>query len=313
MAVPDYQTLMLPVLGVFSDGHPHTVGDVRDRLARELRLTSEELAELLPSGTQRTFDNRVSWARTYLTKAGLLRGIGRARYEITSRGLEVLNDPPERITNAFLGRFPEFTAFKRREESNSPVHDATMRSTVMTPLASSGVSDRNPEELLASLHRQVRQALADELLERVKQCRPEFFEQLVVDVLIAMGYGGSRQDAGQAVGRGGDGGIDGEINEDRLGLDKVYIQAKRWDGTVGRPVVQAFVGSLEGKRARKGVLITTSEFSREAREYIGHIEKRVVLVDGDQLADLMIEHDVGVTDVVSYAVKRVDADYFEES
>lgn len=230
-----------------------------------------------------------------MTKAGLLETTGRARFRITERGLSVLQNNPTVINNDFLSRFPEFLQFRAirrttRRDYNEPAG--------------------TPEETLEASYQNLRGELVQELLERVKGCTPSFFENLVVDLLVAMGYGGSKKDAGQAIGRTRDGGIDGIIKEDKLGLDVVFIQAKRWDGTVGRPVVQAFAGSLEGQRARKGVLITTSQFSPDAVDYVGRIEKKIVLIDGEELCQLMIDHGVGVTEVARYVVKKIDSDYF---
>jgi len=299
MAVPDYESIMLPLLKITGDGQEHTRTEVVDALALQMGLSDDERAELLPSGTEPKFDNRVGWARTYLKKAGLLEYTGRARFRITGRGHEVLATNPLAINRRFLEQFPEFREFQRAtREDNRPLVEETEERHL------------TPEETLEASYQSLRGALAQELLERSKQCSPHFFEKLVIDLLIAMGYGGSRKDAGQAIGRSGDGGIDGIIKEDKLGLDVVYVQAKRWDGVVGRPVVQGFAGSLEGQRARKGVLITTSQFSQEAREFVSKIEKKIVLIDGEQLAQFMIDHGVGVTEVASYTVKRMDLDYF---
>ncbi len=298
MAIPDYETIMLPLLRITGDGKEHTKSDAVEKLAEHFGLTEEEKRELLPSGTQAKFTNRVGWAKTYLTKAGLLETTGRARFRITQRGQTVLQGNPEIIDNDFLSQFPDFLQFK------------TTRKTTTKP--DNNEPEGTPEEILESSYQNLRAKLVQELLERVKSCSPRFFENLVVDLLVAMGYGGSRKDAGQAIGGSRDGGVDGIIKEDRLGLDVVFIQAKRWEGTVGRPVVQAFAGSLEGQRARKGVLITTSQFSPEAIDYVTRIEKRIVLIDGEQLCQLMIDHGVGVTEVARYVVKKIDSDYFED-
>jgi restriction system protein len=299
MPVPDYQTLMLPLLTIANDGVEHSFRDTIEVLAQQFQLSDAERQELLPSGRQATFDNRVGWARTYLTKAGLLDKVGRGRFRITQRGQEVLAAKPTAITAKYLEKFPEFLAFQNLS------HEAQ-------PSATEGEPTQTPEEALEVGYQQVRLDLAQELLQRVKSSSPAFFERLVVDLLVAMGYGGSRKDAGQAVGQSGDGGIDGLIKEDRLGLDVVYIQAKRWEGTVGTPVVQAFAGSLEGFKARKGVLITTSKFAQGAYDYVNKIEKKIVLIDGPQLSQLMVDFGVGVTEVATYVVKRVDLDYFDE-
>ncbi len=301
MAVPDYESIMLPLLALAGDSQEHTYREAIDRLADEFQLSEEDRRELLGSGRQAKFDNRVGWAMTHLKKAGCLEGRKRGYFNITSRGLQVLASNPLEINDTFLRQFPEYVEFKGVSRQGSGPCEKKDEKRGETPV-----------ESLEESCQQLRRELADELLEHVKNCSPRFFENLVVDLLIAMGYGGSRHDVEQAVGRTGDDGIDGIIKEDRLGLDIVYVQAKRWQSTVGRPVVQAFAGSLEGQRARKGVLFTTSEFSQEAREYVTRIEKKVVLVAGDQLAQLMIDHDIGVAPVATYVVKIVDSDYFDE-
>lgn len=301
MTVPDYQTLMLPVLQVAGDGNEHTITDVVQILADSFHLTAEDRSELLPSGRQFRFDNRVHWARSYLKQAGLLQSTGRGKFRITERGIRVLESNPSFINQNFLQQFPEFLEFKNRTNKTEISVEEIEPETTQTP-----------EEILEASYQSLRNKLAQEILERIMSCSPRFFERLVVDLLVRMGYGGSRKDAGRAIGQSGDGGVDGIINEDRLGLDVVYIQAKRWEGTVGRPVVQAFAGSLEGFRAKKGVMITTSSFSRDAIDYVERIEKKIVLIDGDQLAQYMIDYGVGVAETVTYTVKRVDLDYFDE-
>ncbi|WAA13118.1 restriction endonuclease [Fervidibacillus halotolerans] len=303
MTIPDYQSFMLPFLKILGDGRKHSLREIKTILAKECNLSEEDIKELLPSGRQSKFENRVGWARTYLKKACLLENVGRGEFVITQRGLDVLKSNPEYIDVKFLEQFPEFIEFRNIKHPNKQnglketkpnIHDI----------------DETPEEILESSYHTLRQELANELLERVKQCSPSFFEKLVIDLLVAMGYGGSRNDAGQAIGKSGDEGIDGIIKEDKLGLDVVYIQAKRWDNSVGRPIVQAFAGSLEGKRARKGVFITTSRFTKEARDYVKVIEKKIVLIDGERLAQLMIDHDIGVSEQARYIIKRIDTDYF---
>lgn len=298
MAVPDFQLIMLPLLKLAGDGQEHTLSEAIDVLAQQLRLNEADRNELLPSGQQAKFDNRVGWARTHLGKALLLESPRRGRFRQTERGAEVLRTEPSSIDMGFLMRFPEYVAFRsrvRRENGQESLPEA---------------AEKSPEEMLELSYQSLRSTLAQDILERVKRCSPRFFEGLVVDLLVSMGYGGSRRDAGQAIGRSGDGGIDGIIKEDRLGLDVVYIQAKRWSGTVGREVVQAFAGSLEGQRARKGVLITTSQFSQHAVDYVSRIEKKIVLIDGDQLTQLMIDFEIGVAEVSRYVVKKLDLDYF---
>jgi restriction system protein len=302
MAIPTYDALMLPLLQRVSDGETHRFRELADTLAENFHLSDEERERLLPSGKQTVIRNRVGWARTYLVKAGLVESPKRGTVRITAQGREVLAASPARIDIPFLSQFESFRDFKtQRKEPKSdlqPDEDS---------------SDETPEENIESAYRELRSALADELLESVKACSPQFFERLVVELLVAMGYGGSIEDAGRAIGRSGDGGIDGIIKEDRLGLDVVCIQAKRWGtNSVGRPEVQAFAGSMDGHRARKGVLITTSQFSKEACEFVERIERKIVLIDGKRLAELMIDFDIGVAPVRAYAIKRLDSDYFAD-
>ena len=298
MTIPDFQTLMYPLLRAVGDGGEHRAREYVEELAQDFGLSELERRQLLPSGRQSVFDNRVGWAATYLVKAGLLERTGRGAVRATDRGRRVLGTDVARIDIPYLSQFPEFERFRRKSSTGSESDNlAAATNGAPDPIPSppgsaiggSGarqapVSQQTPAELLEASYRGLRQALADDLLERINQAPPRFFEQLVVDLLVAMGYGGSRADAGQAVGGSGDGGIDGIIKEDRLGLDFVYVQAKRWDQTVGRPLVQAFAGSLEGQRARKGVFITTSAFSKDAQDYVTRIEKRIVLIDGETLA-----------------------------
>jgi len=300
MAIPDFQTLMLPVLQIAGDGQEHTTSETIEIIASHFGLTDSDRTELLPSGRQFRFDNRVTWARAYLKMSGLLESLGRGKFRITQGGLEVLQSNPERINIKFLEQFPEFKAARSRP------------AVVKDPQEVDVESSDTPEELLEASYQSLRSDLARELIDRVMACSPRFFEKLVVDLLVSMGYGGSRLDAGERIGQSGDGGVDGIIKEDRLGLDVVYIQAKRWEGTVGRPIVQGFAGSLEGFRARKGVMITTSAFSKDAKEYIERIEKKIVLIDGEQLAQFMIDYGIGVTEVATYTVKKADLDYFGE-
>jgi restriction system protein len=303
MSVPDFQAIMLPLLRLTGDERVHTVSEARDGLAAEFGLSVEDLAQLLPSGRQTTWANRVAWAKSYLDQAGLVESPGRGRFKITQRGREVLERPPEKITIKWLGQFPEFAEFRSGRRSESDKEPA--------PLPDSE-SAETPEEQLEAAYERLRTDLSAEIIRSVKAASPQFFERLVVDLLVKMGYGGSREEAGRAVGQGGDEGIDGIINEDRLGLDVVYIQAKRWTGTVGRPEIQKFVGALHGKRARKGIFITTGTFSAEARGYVEHIDPRVVLIDGRELAEYMIDFGVGVSTRITYEVKKIDSDYFVE-
>ncbi|MBV9230098.1 MAG: restriction endonuclease [Chloroflexi bacterium] len=306
MAVPDYQSLMLPLLKITSDRHEHNLSATIEALARQLNLSDQDKKELLPSGKQRKFDNRVHWARTYLAKACMLTSTGRSKFRITERGIKVVNDNPAQINVKFLKQFPEFREFYDGK-GNAVNGDTEAPQEIIEK------TSQTPQEILDTSYQSLRQNLAQELLERIKNSPPKFFENLVVDLLIAMGYGGSRKDAGQAIGQVGDGGIDGIIKEDKLGLDAIYLQAKRWEGTVSRPVVQGFAGALIGRKARKGILITTSNYSQQAIDYANGIENlKIILIDGEQLAQLMIDHDVGVTEESRYIVKKIDLDYFSE-
>jgi restriction system protein len=303
MAIPDFQSIMAPLLKNCSDAGPHALIDLRSALAAYFHLTGAELGERLQNGTP-VFANRIDWAVTHLAKAGMIERVRRGVIRITDRGRRLLAGRPDRITMRQLTEFPEYREFRKLQK---PL--AAQGATVAAGHADG--ARLTPEESLAASYAVLRNTLATDLLDAVKKASPAFFERLVVDLLVAMGYGGSVEDAGRAVGGTGDDGIDGVIKEDKLGLDAVYVQAKRWTNVVGRPAVQAFAGSLEGVRARKGVLITTSDFSQDARDYVQRIEKRIVPIDGRQLAQYMIDHGVGVTTERSYVVKRIDQDHFE--
>jgi restriction system protein len=301
MAVPDFQSWFLPLLKRLADGKDHGMSELYQVLADDMGLSGDDRAQLLKSGAQLVFENRIGWARTYLKKAGLIEAPSRGVVRITERGKSILAKPPEKLNVKFLRQFPEFVEFHTYKP------DASSPNTLPVEVA-----QESPLDTLERVHGELEQQLAEDILERVKKAPPAFFERLVVDLLLAMGYGGSREDAGKTIGKSGDGGIDGVINEDRLGLDVLYIQAKRWEQAVGRPVVQAFAGSLEGVRARKGVLITTSSFTSDANQYVRQIEKKIVLIDGTTLATLMIQHNVGVGIEAAYQVKKLDSDYFPE-
>jgi len=305
MAIPDYQTLMLPVLKLASDHSEHKFSQAVEELADEFSLSSEERNEFLPSGSQAVFNNRVGWARSYLKQAGLLKSPRRGYFTISEIGLEFLKTNPPKIDSSVLEQFPEFIEFKNRKRDKSEKNEVAEPTTEQE-------ETQTPEDSLASAYSKLRSSLESEILSSVKEASPSFFERLVVDLLVKMGYGGNRKDAGKALGKSGDGGIDGIINEDRLGLDVIYIQAKRWEGTVGRPEIQKFAGALQGQRARKGVFITTSNFTKEAKEYVSNIEVKIILIDGDLLSTLMVDHNVGVSTVGQYEVKKVDSDYFDE-
>jgi len=304
VAIPDYQSVMLPLLRYAGDGQEHSLRETIDALADDFGLTPDERKELLPSAQQQVFDNRVGWARTYLTKAGLLQKTRRSHYEISERGRKVLASNPDRIDVKFLDRFEEFREFRALKGTRSKSTSAVE--------ASEPDQQTTPEEALESAYGRLRDSLAAEILQQVKAASPSLFEKLVVELLLKMGYGGSRQDAGRAIGRSGDEGIDGIIKEDRLGLDIIYVQAKRWEASVGRPEVQKFAGALQGQRAKKGIMITASAFSSEAREYVSKIDNKIVLIDGEELAELMIDHNLGVSPMASYEIKKIDTDYFTE-
>lgn len=303
MAVPDFQSLMLPLLRIAADGQEHQLAEARGRLASEFRLSDADREELLPSGRQTKLANRVAWAKVYLGQAGLLRSTKRGYFQISDRGRALLEAPPARIDIKFLEHYPEFLEFR------TPKPDGGTARGEPSP---DHPQPETPEEMLEAAHLKMRASLANEILSRVKAGTSGAFERLVVELLLKMGYGGSRSDAGKAVGKAGDEGIDGIISEDRLGLDVVYLQAKKWEGSVGRPEIQKFVGALHGKRARKGVFITTGAFSGDAASYVENIEPKVVLIDGRRLAELMIDFEIGVTAVRTYSVARIDSDYFDE-
>lgn len=307
MGLPDYQQFMVPLLRYLSDGQPRTRQERMEWVADHLHLSAAQRDERLPSGAV-ILSNREGWAATYLAKAGLIERTGRGLVQITTRGHKALDDSQRGIAidTKYLRQFPEFVTFLKQTDKPDV-------ETLPVLVANSGSENtRTPQEAIEAGYRALRATLAIDLLERINAGSPRFFEQLVLDLLVAMGYGGSRADAAQAVGGSGDGGVDGYIKEDKLGLDSIYLQAKRWQGSVGRPIVQAFAGSLEGHRARKGVLITSSKFSQDARDYVQRIEKRIVLIDGQQLTDLMIEHGVGVTEIAHFSIQRIDEDYFED-
>jgi restriction system protein len=300
--IPDYQTAMLPTLQALSDGAVRRAAEIRDKVGVVFKLSEEEMRELVPSGQKTLFSDRVSWALTYMKKAGLVETTKRAHYQITPRGKELLSTNPTRVDLTVLAQYPEFVGWK--DASDGP----RAKPSIPAPKA----SHETPEESLDSAYLALRATIEAELLDQVKTMPPAFFERLVVQLLVAMGYGGSLKDAGQAVGKSGDGGIDGIIKEDKLGLDVIHIQAKRWQSTVGRPEIQSFAGSLDGVKAKKGIFITTSSYSPEAKGYVEKIDKRIVLIDGSLLAALMFDHNVGATRVATYDVKRVDLDFFSE-
>lgn len=303
MPIPDYETLMLPLMQFVTDSKEHSINEATTHLADLFKLTPEEREQRIPSGQSSYIKNRTGWAKTYLKKAGLLCSPKRGLIQITDRGREVLLQKPEQINRAFLEKFPEFVEFQ--DKSNAEVRSEA----IDVPKAET----QTPEERIESSYTELRSQLADELLEQIKGCTSDFFERLVVDVIVAMGYGGSHRDAAKATQRSNDGGIDGIIKQDRLGLDAIYIQAKKWEAPIHRPEIQKFAGALQGVRARKGIFITTSSFSDGARDYVATIDSKIVLIDGVELAQLMIDHGIGVTPHQTYEIKRLDSDYFEPS
>ena len=304
MPVPDYQTLLLPLLKLAGSGMADTLAKAELILADEFDLSQEERSSRLPSGQQTVLRNRTGWASFYLKNAGLIEKPKRGIFKITVRGKEVLASSPPSIDLGYLLQFQDFADFYQKGQASNTQNP---QSSPTAPAAST------PDEILQSAYETIRSDLASEIIERLLKSSPEFFENVVVELLVAMGYGGSRQDAGERIGKSGDGGIDGIIKEGKLGLDAIYIQAKRWQGNVGRPEIQKFVGALQGQRARKGVFMTTSGFSADAIDYVSRIDVKVVLLDGDQIANLMIDHDVGVSPFSTFVIKKVDSDYFEES
>lgn len=300
MAIPDFQSIMRPLLDHLSDGEVRRNQETNEHLAQHFELTDEERSQMLPSGYARLFDNRIGWAKTHLKKAGLIEAPSRGKYRITKRGLDAICQENHPINLAYLRQFSEYKNGQSAPKTEKADSD-------------SGAEDElTPSDYLEIGYQKVREELEAELIAKIKGSSPAFFEQLVVELLVAMGYGGSRKDAGETLGKSGDGGIDGVIKEDRLGLDVIYLQAKRWEGTVGRPEIQKFAGALQGQRAKKGIFLTTSSFTADARSYAAYLDSRIVLIGGDQLASLMIDADVGVSKVATYEVKALDSDYFEE-
>lgn len=298
--VPDFQTLMLPLLRLGAEGEI-AVGDVVDRLASEFQLSDEQRAELLPSGKQTKFTNRVQWAKTYLTKAGLLQSTKRAHFKATDRGSSVLTSNPAKIDIKFLTQWSEFNEFR------FPA-DGAKKAVTPEP-----VSDLTPDETMRAAHDSINAALADELLDKIRNASPAFFEAMTVKLLVAMGYGGSLEEAGRALGKSGDGGVDGVIDEDQLGLDRIYIQAKKYKETitVGAGDIRNFFGALDQQKALKGIFVTTSSFSPGAKSTAAGLSKRIVLIDGPRLARLMIKHEVGCRTTEAMAIKRIDEEFFE--
>lgn len=308
--IPDYQTLMLPVLRAAIDREVE-IGDVVERLATEFRLTDDERRQLLPSGKQSVMANRVHWARTYLKQAGLIEAVRRGVYRLTDRGRAALNANHDRIDNAYLEQFEEYRAFKERARASQRPSDTSQDNTEAAVPDNEAAS---PEDVLRTAHRRTTDVLKAELIERIQTSPPAFFERLIVRLLTRMGYGGSVENAGKAIGRSGDGGIDGLIDEDTLGLDRVYIQAKRYGSgnKVGAGDIRDFFGSLDRLRANKGVFVTTSDFTKDARDTAERLSKRIVLIDGLGLADLMVRFNVGCQVEETFQLQRIDEDFFDD-
>ena len=304
MPIPDFQSLMLPIMKIAGDGAEHRGHELRQRIGEQLGLTEEERKQLLPSGSQPVFTNRIAWARSHLTMAGLLEKTGKGRFRITQRGKEALSSNPSTINMQFLLQFPEYAEARSRAKTDTPVDVA----------AEARVSESaSPQERIELAFRELNNSLTTELREKLASIDPFRFEQVVLDLLVKMGYGGSKKEAAQVTQRTADEGIDGLINEDRLGLEVIYVQAKRWKHKVGRPEIQNFVGAIAGKKAGKGIFITTSDFHDNARQYATSLHQKLVLIDGRRLAELMIEHNIGVAPEQPYIIKKIDSDYFEEA
>ena len=295
---------MLPIMKIAQEGEEHTAREVRQRIGEQLGLTEEERKELLPSGTQPVFTNRLAWARSHLTMAGLLEKTGRGAFRITQRGKEAMTSNPSTINMRFLFQFPEYEEARTKAKTDTAAEPAAHASA--TEVAS-------PQERIELAFRELNNSLTTELRSKLASIDPFRFEQVVLDLLVRMGYGGSRKEAAAVTQKIGDEGIDGVINEDRLGLDVIYVQAKRWKHNVGRPEIQNFVGALAGKKANKGIFITTSEFHDNATEYVAGLHNKIILIGGRRLAELMIEHGIGVAEEHAYSVKKIDGDYFDES
>lgn len=297
--IPDFQLIMLPFLKIISDGKGHTTVETNQKLAKYFNLTDEKLEEYLPSGSQKTFPNRVAWTRSHLKMAGLIENTKKSSFRITEVGKQLLESNPKDINLRVLKTIPAY------QERTGRTHDEDFP----TEIENSQIS-KTPKEMIENSYLAIRKSLAHELLFKIKSSTPSFFETLVVELLVKMGYGGSIKDAGRSIGRSGDEGIDGIIKEDKLGLDVIYVQAKKWENVVGRPEIQKFVGALAGQGAKKGVFITTSRYSNEAREYQPRNEIKIVLIDGEQLANLMIDHNLAVSTINTFEIKRIDNDYF---
>ncbi|HEY5465283.1 MAG TPA: restriction endonuclease [Hanamia sp.] len=308
--IPDYQSLMLPLLKYISDGQVHNTQDAIVFLAKKLELNETDLNEWLPSKKQKTFHNRVYWAKAHLKMSGVIENISKGQFKITNRGIDILKENPSLINVKYLtNKFEDYknliTGYRKKDSNKN----ASLNEEI-------GADDldlnQTPEEQIELGYQKIRTALLLEILNKLKSVHPSFFEKIVVELLVKMGYGGSIQDAGKAIGKSGDEGIDGIIKEDKLGLDVIYIQAKRWEGVVGRPELHKFVGALAGQGAKKGIFITTSSFTKDAESYTPKNETKIVLIDGEKLSQYMIDYNLGVSVQNNYEIKKIDSDYFEE-
>ncbi|QSH91228.1 restriction endonuclease [Treponema medium] len=305
MAIPTYEECMLPLMKIADDGKEHLFREATDALINQFNLTEKEKQELLPSGSAFVINNRIGWARTYLTKAGLLLKTKRGYFRISEEGKKLLQKEPAYINTKMLKEYDAFNEFQTTKEPDNSENNKTEHNIEQSI---------TPHELLESGYLSIKNELANELLSTIKNISPQKFEKLVIDLLVKMGYGGSIKEAATVVGKSGDEGIDGIIKEDKLGLDVIYIQAKKWDSvTIGRPEIQKFAGALLGKKAKKGIFITTSTFTNEAKKYVTDIDAKIILLDGKQLTELMIENNLGVSTQDVYTIKRIDSDYFEEN
>ena len=305
MAIPDFQTLMRPLLDLHADREEHLNRDLVNALAEQFSLTPEERREMLPSGRAKTFDNRVGWAKTYISAAGLIEAPRRAVLIITEKGVQALVDHPKTIDLRVLAKLNGSRSVRERRRDEKPELEQERDAGIEI--------HETPEEAVENAYLTLRNDVEREIVAKILANPPEFLERVIIDLVVKMGYGGNRKDAGEAIGRSGDEGIDGIIKEDPLGLDIIYLQAKRYEGTVGRPEIQKFAGALQGQRARKGIFITTSSYSKDAKEFASKIDTKIILIDGSTLAKLMFDHGVGVSVNTVYEVKKVDTDYFEES
>jgi restriction system protein len=299
MAIPGFEYFMLPILQSAADGKEYYFRDVMEKIIGETELTNEEKTRLLPSGSTLVVNSRIGWARTYLTKAGLIDKTKRGYFRISRSGFDLLKTDPQKINLKILDQYKSFKSWR-------------VKNTTEIEKEENITKDITPDELIENEIQIIKKQLEEDLLEQLKQISPGKFETIVVDLLVKMGYGGSKREAAQVVGKSGDGGIDGIIKEDKLGLDAVYIQAKRWDSQVGRPEIQKFAGALLGQKAKKGVFITTGVFSQDAIKYVDNLDTKIVLIDGQYLTELMVEYDLGVNEYKTYKIKRIDSDYFIE-